>query len=561
MLSQIATLEPRLKEILYRCLEEVRATKSALYIVPTADVEENTFELVTQYGFNDQIDKVIQLTDPRIERLMVRRLPYFHNSISADPMFSEILFAHGTDRILVAPVYARGRLIGIIDMRDKAGKKPFADPDVEKAKQITEGIIDVLRGEKLFHLAAIELIEATRPNEFTNVVVQMRGRGSAPPPVTPAPAARPVPVPATAAPATRSASTSFANVIDTARGVVAREIAFEQWKPEPLTESELSPVRQLLPIILLLEGAVAAVFTAWGHAGNLQLIAARASLSDPALQMINTKITAWMRKHGGSEGTPRTEIDYPFGTAKAPIVPAAVASVLSAPVIAGTHRGLVLSVAFSSNAGADAKHNLDLLLKQLEQTIAHSVAHVALRRTRRAIAEALVEPDFERRPDLAGHATAVADLAEQFCAWLALVPDESEAVRLAALVQNAGMRLLDPLYKKRSLTPEEAQLLQQHTVVGAAIVAPLLGRDIASIVLTHHEQVDGRGYPGGISGEQIPLGARMIQLCDAFVSMTTEYVHTEAGSKGAAIEAIRRGAGSEFDAVLAEQFCKMVASH
>ncbi|MHB0971369.1 MAG: HD domain-containing phosphohydrolase [Thermoanaerobaculia bacterium] len=559
MLPQIAALEPRLKEILYSCLEEIRATKAALYLVPTADVDENTFELVTHYGFSDQIDKLIKSTDPRVERLMVRRLPYYNNGISADPSFSEILFAHGTDRILVAPVYARGRLVGILDMRDRAAKKPYDDGDIERAKQIAERIVDVLRGEKLFHLAAIELTPESRQNEFQNVVVQMRGRGAPQPEPYRSPLARPVPV--APAPETRTASTSFRNVIDAARGVVSRDIAFEQWNPEPLTESELSAVRQFLPVILLLENAVATAFTAWGHANNLQLIAARAPLSDAATQAINAKITAWMRKHaGGCDGTPRTEIEYPFGTAKAPIMPSGVPSVLSAPVTAAKHRGLVLSVAFSSVASTETKHNLEILLTQLEQTILHSISHVTLRRTRRAVAEALIEPDFERRSDLAGHAAAVTELAEQFCAWLALTPDEAETVVLAAMVQNAGMRLLDPLYKKRNPTPDEVQILHQHTVVGAALVAPLLGREVASIVLTHHERVDGRGYPGGISGEQIPLAARMIQLCDAFVSMTTEIVHTGTGSKAAAIESIRRGAGSEFDAALAEQFCAMIAS-
>lgn len=558
MISEISALEPRLKEILYRCLEQVRATKAALYMIASADPTEKLFELVTQYGFGEKVRKQFTSEDATLERLVVRRVPFYLNGISADPAFSELLFSNGTDRILMAPVYARGRLVGIVDMRDKAGKQPFVDADVETAKAIVDAILEVLKSRKLFHLAAIEMTEPQPRSEIVDVRVQMRDlqpAGSA--------AGRPGPLapqPAEAAPARQGrGGQSAATIIDEARAVVARYLAHQQWSSATLTEDDLAPLKQCLPTILFLKGAIAAAVTAYGHAGNLQMIAATTLLHDTSVATLNEKLTAWMRKRGEAEQKPRTEIDYPFGTAKAPILPAHIASVLSAPVATGLYRGIVLSVAFETPPDSMERHQLEMFLRQAEQTIEHAVSHNAMQASRQAVAEMLLEPDFEHYPDLAEHGRAVSALARNFASWLGLLPAECETIRIAALVHNVGLRLLYPLFKTPRPTPEERQILQQHTVIGAALVTPVLGREIGGIVLTHHEQPDGRGYPNGLAGEQIPLAARIIRICDAFVAAETHNINTASKPKSAAIELIQRGAGAEFDATLAEKFCRMMS--
>ena len=85
------------------------------------------------------------------------------------------------------------------------------------------------------------------------------------------------------------------------------------------------------------------------------------------------------------------------------------------------------------------------------------------------------------------------------------------------------MRLLDyeKLYRKRDLTADEMSILREHVAVSAVLVEPILGGEVARIVLCHHERVDGRGYPNELHGDDIPLLARVLQICDAYETMTS----------------------------------------
>src|SRR5207302_895510 len=72
---------------------------------------------------------------------------------------------------------------------------------------------------------------------------------------------------------------------------------------------------------------------------------------------------------------------------------------------------------------------------------------------------------------------------------------------------------------KRDISNDEMQILHEHVAVSAVLVEPILGAEIARIVLCHHERVDGRGYPNELHGDDIPLLSRILQLCDAYETM------------------------------------------
>ncbi len=110
------------------------------------------------------------------------------------------------------------------------------------------------------------------------------------------------------------------------------------------------------------------------------------------------------------------------------------------------------------------------------------------------------------------------------------------------------------LYKRASLTAEEMRGLAEHPIIGAALTEPLLGAEIAQAVLRHHERVDGRGYPSRISGTQIPLASRIIQICDAWVAMTSRNSYQMPRSNEDAAKKLREGAGTQFDEALVGRF-------
>src|SRR5438132_13349096 len=182
MLDEIKALEAQLKQILYGCVEHVQATKAALYLSASGDLNEKRFELVTSYAFNDASRKTLNATDDLVDRLAVKRNAFFVNGLGSDTRLSELLFRQGTDRLLAAPLFVGGRLLRFIDMRDKAGKKPFGNPDLDAARMIADQVLSLLTSRKLFGLAptAISVSDDTTPKALQSAMMDQRYDLSAP---------------------------------------------------------------------------------------------------------------------------------------------------------------------------------------------------------------------------------------------------------------------------------------------------------------------------------------------------------------------------------------------
>ena len=143
MHPDIDELRPKLKEILYDCAVEIKATKAALYLL---DPAIRKFELVTEYGFRSAIPQSANFNHPIIDRASRGRTPFYVNSVGADPKLSQLLFDAASERLLVAPIFSRGDMVGLVDMRDKAAKAPFEQSDVPKAQTVVEKIKSSLPG-------------------------------------------------------------------------------------------------------------------------------------------------------------------------------------------------------------------------------------------------------------------------------------------------------------------------------------------------------------------------------------------------------------------------------
>jgi response regulator RpfG family c-di-GMP phosphodiesterase len=102
--------------------------------------------------------------------------------------------------------------------------------------------------------------------------------------------------------------------------------------------------------------------------------------------------------------------------------------------------------------------------------------------------------------------------------------------------------------------------MRRHPLIGERILlaAPAL-RPVARLVRSSHERWDGGGYPDGLRGDEIPLGARVVAVCDAFDAMTTERPYREPVTEAEAVEELRRCAGSQFDPMVVEAFCRVIS--
>jgi HD-GYP domain-containing protein (c-di-GMP phosphodiesterase class II) len=319
-------------------------------------------------------------------------------------------------------------------------------------------------------------------------------------------------------------------------------------------------IRDLLRSMLLIPGAVVASVSAYGHMGGVQELAARSSMTDDAVNVLQSKLNLWLTKRGDAGGFVRTNINLPFGTNDAQITAAHIQKVFTAPLAAGSLRGLYLTVVFAAVPDRGAHELLAAFHKQLQTAIEHSMERGAMQSTRTRIAEALVEPDFTKYAELRRHTDAVVARVEAFARFLSLSPADAEAARIVAIVHDAGMRLLEyeRLYRKKDLSADELSILKEHAIVGAAIVEPLLGNEIARAVLCHHERWDGTGYPNEMPGADIPLAARVVQICDVYETMIAADSYAPAEPLETAASKIARAAGTQFDPDLAQKCVDML---
>ena len=543
MLPELKPIESQLKQILYSCVEHVQATKAALYLSASLDLNEKKYELITHYQYNPADRKVVTANDDLVDRLAVKRTPFFVNGLGTDQRFAEILFRQGNDRMLAAPLFSRGRLVGFIDMRDKAGKKNFEGVDVSAATKIADDMLSVLARNNLFGLAPLALADDPaqgQPKTHSAVV-----RAYTPPPM-----------PSVQAPLRPSLSAGATQAVETARQFMSRRQLNRDTSTRVLSESDLEPVHVLLPAVLAIPGAVLGAFSAIGHMNNPQIIVATAPVADAVLERLQAHLEAWLKRTNQTRLLMRPKVTIPFGKDPVPIT--TLGPTFSAPVSVFSVEGLVLTVSFDRQPDGAAQRTLKMLLRQLEYAVESIVTAASGRSEKLLIAERLLEPDFQKFPELAEHSREVAVVSQRFARALELPSSQIETVRLAALVHDVGMRLLDyeRLYRAASLTPEEMKAIHEHPVVGAALVEPLLGADVAQAVLRHHERVDGRGYPSRLTGQQIPLPSRILQIADAWVAMTSAQSYQPSVGREEASKRLREGAGSQFDAALVERFLR-----
>ena len=150
----------------------------------------------------------------------------------------------------------------------------------------------------------------------------------------------------------------------------------------------------------------------------------------------------------------------------------------------------------------------------------------------------------------AGHSTRVAEIAGILGNLLRRSGPEVRRLRQAGLVHDIGKIAIPEkvLTKQGLLNDEERHLVQLHPIFGASILSRVPGmEELVTIVLHHHERWDGDGYPSGLRAHDIPMGARIIFVADAFDAMTTERPYGKVRSSEDAVEEIVACAGTQFD--------------
>jgi two-component system, cell cycle response regulator len=168
----------------------------------------------------------------------------------------------------------------------------------------------------------------------------------------------------------------------------------------------------------------------------------------------------------------------------------------------------------------------------------------------------------ERRPEMQLRLRDIGELALAVGRELHMGPEGLDEVARAAELHDVGKIAVPDaiLDKPGALDPVEWSFMRRHPLIGERILlaAPAL-RPVARLVRSSHERFDGSGYPDGLRGDEIPLGARVVSVCDAFDAMTTERPYREQVTEADAIQELRLCAGTQFDPMVVEAFCRVIA--
>jgi putative nucleotidyltransferase with HDIG domain len=159
------------------------------------------------------------------------------------------------------------------------------------------------------------------------------------------------------------------------------------------------------------------------------------------------------------------------------------------------------------------------------------------------------------------HSQRLAALTKNLAGALGLTPEHSAEIVLASRVHDLGKIGIsnDILLKPGALTPEERHIMQDHPTIGANILSSYSAfQGSVDIVKHHHERWDGRGYPNGLKGEEIPIGSRIITVVDSFDSMTADRPYRRGMTVDDAVSRLKDGMGTQFDPRVSATFIQLL---
>lgn len=175
----------------------------------------------------------------------------------------------------------------------------------------------------------------------------------------------------------------------------------------------------------------------------------------------------------------------------------------------------------------------------------------------RALANSIEARDFYTR----GHSERVTEFSVKIARAMGMNDEKLEKIRYAALLHDIGKINVpeDILHKPGKLTDEEYNIMKQHPVQGAKILRPVEEfREILPFLYHHHERYDKKGYPTGLGGQEIPLGARILAVADSFDAMTSDRPYRKGMEIDKAIDELERNKNSQFDPEIVDVFVKII---
>ncbi len=222
-----------------------------------------------------------------------------------------------------------------------------------------------------------------------------------------------------------------------------------------------------------------------------------------------------------------------------------------------------LSVSFGYALQKDCQKNLDYLYKESEKNL-YKAKFLNKDSVHYHMIQAMMSTLFQKSKREQHHSIRVGDYAEDIASALNWSKNNINRVKLAGILHDIGKIIINEgiLNKEATLEESEWDLMKQHSAKGSAIIEEIDEyEDLKDIIKFHHERWDGKGYPSGLQGEEIPVEARIIAIADSYDAMTEDRPYRKKISKEEAIKELRRCSGSQFDPNIIDVFIKQVLTN
>ena len=207
---------------------------------------------------------------------------------------------------------------------------------------------------------------------------------------------------------------------------------------------------------------------------------------------------------------------------------------------------------------------LSVVAGRIAASIENARLYEDMRRTFRQSIQALCMALEAKHPYTRGHSQRVAIYSKLIAEAMGMSEDEVDSVYNAALLHDIGKIGIrqDELDKPGSLTEEEYRMFKEHVVISKKILEPLAFlKDLIPGAYYHHERMDGKGYPEGLKGDEIPLMSRIIMVTDAYDAMTSDRAYRKALKHEEAIKELKKNAGTQFDPEVVDIFVRVIEEY
>ncbi len=310
-------------------------------------------------------------------------------------------------------------------------------------------------------------------------------------------------------------------------------------------------------------GADSGSFLLFDEENSSLVLAATAGLGEdtPEIRIaLGDGITGWVGLHQKAICIKDSDARHVSGNG---LLSSQVETAFSIPVTLGDKLIGVMNLGTSVKGRELSKENLSQTTKILGQLGLRALYDENKNRSRQALyntVRALAMAVESRNAFNQGHAAQVSDYAVSLAAKLDLPQSQVETIKLAGLLHDIGVASLseDLLGRERSLNNSEKLMIRQHPSHGADILHGVLElKEALPIIRHHHEHFDGTGYGDGLSQEDIPLGARILAIAEAFSGMTSTRPYRPAMSKPGALGQLIANSGTQFDPQLVHTFYEL----